>query len=55
MFTANHWTEHGYPSERVRGRTEGAEGVCNPIKTKQNKTKQNKTKQNKTKQNSSTN
>jgi len=31
MLAANHWTEHRYPSGRVRERTEGAEGVCNPI------------------------
>jgi hypothetical protein len=31
MLTANHWTEHGVPSEGVRERTERAEGVCNPI------------------------
>ena len=28
MLTANHWTEHGVPNGE---RTEGAEGVCNPI------------------------
>lgn len=26
-----HQTEHGVPSQGVRGRTEGAEGVCIPI------------------------
>jgi hypothetical protein len=31
MPTANHWTENRVPSEGVRERTEGAEGVCNPI------------------------
>ena len=31
MLTANHWTEHRDPSGEVRGRNEGAEGVCNPI------------------------
>jgi hypothetical protein len=35
MFIANHWTEHGVPNGvpngRVRERTEGTEGVCNPI------------------------
>jgi hypothetical protein len=31
MLAANHWTEHGVPNGGVRGRTEGAEGVCNPI------------------------
>jgi hypothetical protein len=30
MFTANHWTELGVRNGGVRGRTEGAEGVCNP-------------------------
>jgi hypothetical protein len=28
---ANHWTEHRVPNGGVRERTEGAEGVCNPI------------------------
>jgi len=31
MLTANHWTENRVLNEGVRGRTEGAEGVCNPI------------------------
>jgi hypothetical protein len=31
MLTANHWTEHRDPNGGVRERTEGAEGVCNPI------------------------
>jgi hypothetical protein len=31
MLEANQWTEHGVPNGRVRERTEGAEGVCNPI------------------------
>jgi len=31
MLAANHWTEHGDLNGRVRGRTERAEGVCNPI------------------------
>ena len=31
MLAANHWTEYEDPSGRVRKRTEGAEGVCNPI------------------------
>jgi hypothetical protein len=31
MLAAKHWTEHGDPNGRVRGRTEGAEGVCNTI------------------------
>jgi hypothetical protein len=28
---ANHQTEHGDPKGGTRGRTEGGEGVCNPI------------------------
>jgi hypothetical protein len=31
MLAANHRTERGVPSGRVRERTEGAEDVCNPI------------------------
>ena len=31
MLAANHWTEHRVPNGGVRERTEGAEGVCNPI------------------------
>jgi hypothetical protein len=31
MLSANHWTEHGVPNEGVRERTEGTEGICNPI------------------------
>jgi hypothetical protein len=31
MLTANHQTEYGVPNGGVRGRNEGAEGVCNPI------------------------
>jgi hypothetical protein len=31
MLQANHWTEHGIPNGGVRERTEGVEGVCNPI------------------------
>jgi hypothetical protein len=31
MFTANHSTEHRVPNGGVRQRTEGGEGVCNPI------------------------
>jgi hypothetical protein len=31
MLAANHWAEHGVPNGGVRERTEGAEGVCNPI------------------------
>jgi hypothetical protein len=30
MLAANHWTERGDPNGGVRGKTEGAEGVCNP-------------------------
>ena len=31
MLTAIHWTEHRVPNEWARERTQGAEGVCNPI------------------------
>jgi hypothetical protein len=31
MLAANHWIEHRKPNGGVRGRTEGAEGACNPI------------------------
>jgi len=31
MLAANHWIENRVPNGGVRGRTEGAEGVCNPI------------------------
>jgi hypothetical protein len=31
MLTANLWTEHGVPNRGVRERTEGVDGVCNPI------------------------
>jgi hypothetical protein len=31
MLAANHLTEHGDPNAGVRGRTEEAEGDCNPI------------------------
>jgi hypothetical protein len=31
IITANHWTEPIDLNGRVGGRTEGAEGVCNPI------------------------
>jgi hypothetical protein len=30
-LTANHWTEHGDPNLVVRGRTEGVEGVRDPM------------------------
>jgi len=33
MLTANHWTENRVPIARVRERIEGAEGVCNLIRT----------------------
>jgi hypothetical protein len=32
MLTANHWIEHGDYNGGVRERTEGDEGVCNPIR-----------------------
>jgi hypothetical protein len=32
LLAANHQTEHWDPSGGVRGRTEGVEGVCNPIR-----------------------
>jgi hypothetical protein len=31
MNAANHWTESRVPNGGARGRTERAEGVCNPI------------------------
>jgi hypothetical protein len=31
MLVANHHTKHGDPKGGVRGRTEEAVGVCNPI------------------------
>jgi hypothetical protein len=31
MLAAKHQTEPGDPSGEIRGRTEGAKGVCNPI------------------------
>jgi hypothetical protein len=31
MLSVNHWTEHRVPNGGVRERTEGAEGVYNPI------------------------
>jgi hypothetical protein len=31
ILTTNHQTEPGAPNGRVRGRTEGVEGKCNPI------------------------
>jgi len=32
MLTANHCTELGDPNEGVGEKTEGAEGICNPIR-----------------------
>ena len=32
IVSDNHWTEGGDQYGRVRGRTEGAEGYCNPIR-----------------------
>jgi hypothetical protein len=32
LLAVNHQTEHGDPNGAVRGRTEGAEGVCNFIR-----------------------
>jgi hypothetical protein len=40
MLTANCWTDHRVPNGRVRKRTEGADGVCNPIGTTTIVTKQ---------------
>jgi hypothetical protein len=31
IFTAKHWAELRDPYGKIRGRTEGAEGDCNPI------------------------
>jgi hypothetical protein len=31
MLIVNHWTKCGVPNGGVRERTEGAEGICNPI------------------------
>jgi hypothetical protein len=31
MLTVNHWTEHRDANGGAKERTEGAEGVCNPI------------------------
>jgi hypothetical protein len=36
MLATNHQTEHRNPNGGVRGRTEGAEGVCNYIYRKNN-------------------
>jgi hypothetical protein len=32
-LAVNHWTERGNPSGGVRERIEGAQGVCNPVRT----------------------
>jgi hypothetical protein len=31
MLSVNHWTEHRVTNGGARERTQGAEGVCNPI------------------------
>jgi hypothetical protein len=31
MLVANHWSKYGVFNGGVKERTEGAEGVCNPI------------------------
>jgi hypothetical protein len=31
ILIANHWTEVGDPSGKVRGQIEEAEGYCNPV------------------------
>jgi hypothetical protein len=31
MLAVNHWTELRVPNRGVRERTEGVEGVCNPM------------------------
>jgi hypothetical protein len=31
MLTTNYLTKHRDPNGEIRGRTEGAEGICNPI------------------------
>jgi len=33
VVAANHWTEHGDPNGGVGEKTEGAEGVCNTIRS----------------------
>jgi hypothetical protein len=40
MLADNHWTEHRVPNGGVRVRTEGAEGVCNPIERTKTSTNQ---------------
>jgi hypothetical protein len=32
ILTTIHWTEHSVPNIRAKNRTQGAEGVCNPIR-----------------------
>jgi hypothetical protein len=32
MLSASHWTKHKVPNGGTRERTQGAKGVCNPIK-----------------------
>jgi hypothetical protein len=41
MLAANHSTEHRVFNGGVRERTEGTEGVCNPIRTTTISTNQN--------------
>jgi hypothetical protein len=31
MLPANHWIEHRVPNGGTKERTQGAEGVCNPL------------------------
>jgi hypothetical protein len=32
MLAGNHWTDHRVPKKGVKERTEGVEGLCNPIR-----------------------
>jgi hypothetical protein len=41
IFAANHWTERRVRNGGVRERTEGAEGICNPIGRRTISTNQN--------------
>ena len=41
ILTANHWTKHRDYNGEVSGRTEGAEGICNPIGWTKMSTNQN--------------
>ena len=41
MLSANHGTVHRFPNGGVRERTEGAEGVSNPIGRRKTSTNQN--------------